>query len=62
MIINAETGERVDVIADRMAATLASWLREYPGVEVVCRDGAATYAGAIRRAMPDAVQVAKMRR
>ncbi len=30
----------------------------HPGVEVVCRDGSATYAEAIRRALPDAVQVA----
>lgn len=38
-------------------ATLESWLREHPGVEVVCRDGSATYAEAVRRALPDAVQV-----
>jgi len=57
VIINAETGERVDVLPDREAATLESWLREHPGAEVVCRDGSATYAEAIRRALPDAVQV-----
>lgn len=36
----------------------AAWLRAHPGVEVVCRDGSVTYAEAIRRALPDAVQVA----
>ncbi|MEU4095926.1 ISL3 family transposase [Streptomyces sp. NPDC026673] len=53
----AETGRRLAVLPDREAATLESWLREHPGVEVVCRDGSATYAEAVRRALPDAVQV-----
>ncbi|MGW6413368.1 ISL3 family transposase [Streptomyces vinaceus] len=57
IIIDAETGERVEVLPDREAATLEAWLRGHPGVEVVCRDGSATYAEAIRRALPDAVQV-----
>jgi hypothetical protein len=57
IIIDAETGERVDVLPDREAATLEAWLRGKKGVEVVCRDGSATYAEAIRRALPDAVQV-----
>lgn len=57
IIIDAETGERVDVLPGREAATLEAWLRGKKGVEVVCRDGSATYAEAIRRALPDAVQV-----
>lgn len=58
IITDAETGRRLAVLPDREAATLESWLREHgSGVEVVCRDGSATYAEAIRRALPDAVQV-----
>jgi transposase len=57
VIIDAETHERIDVLPDRTADTLEAWLRAHPGVEVVCRDGSATYAEAIRRALPDAVQV-----
>lgn len=37
--------------------TLAAWLREHPGVEIVCRDGAAGYADAVHQALPDALQV-----
>lgn len=58
MVIDAETHERIDVLPDRTADTLEAWLRKHPGIEVVCRDGSATYAEAIRRALPHAVQVA----
>jgi transposase len=56
ILIDAETRERIDVLPDRTADTLQAWLREHPGVQVVCRDGSLTYAEAIRRALPDAVQ------
>ncbi len=58
LVIDAETHERIEVLPDRTADTLKAWLWEHPGVEVVCRDGSATYAEAIRRALPNAVQVA----
>jgi transposase len=57
VIIDAESHERIDVLSDRTAGPLEAWLREHPGVEVVCRDGSATYAEAIRRALSAAVQV-----
>ncbi|MEW1660773.1 ISL3 family transposase [Streptomyces sp. NPDC093707] len=57
VIIDAETHERIDVLPGRTADTLQAWLSEHPGIEIVCRDGSATYAEAIRRALPDAVQV-----
>ena len=58
VLINAETRQRVDVLPDRTADTLEAWLRAHPEVQVVCRDGSGTYAEAIRRALPGAVQVA----
>jgi transposase len=57
MLIDAVTHRRVDVLPDRKAATLTAWLREHPGAEVVCRDGSAAYAEAIRQGAPKAVQV-----
>jgi transposase len=57
IVIDAVTHRRVDVLPDRKAATLAAWLREHPGAEIVCRDGSAAYAEAIRQGAPDAVQV-----
>lgn len=58
ILIDAVTGRRVDVLPDRNADTLEAWLRAHPGAEVVCRDGSGAYAEAIRRALPEAVQVA----
>jgi transposase len=58
ILIDAETHQRVDVLPDRKADTLESWLRTHSGVQIVCRDSSATYAEAIRRALPAAVQVA----
>lgn len=40
-MIDAVTHRRLDVLPDRKAAAVATWLREHPGVEVVCRDGSA---------------------
>ena len=57
VLIDAETRRRVDVLPDRRSGTLAAWLREHPGVEIVCRDGAAGYADAVHQALPDALQV-----
>ncbi|WP_455713494.1 ISL3 family transposase [Streptosporangium canum] len=57
ILIDAETGKRVDVLLGRGPDALEAWLRAHPGVEIVCRDGSLTYGEAIRRALPDAVQV-----
>jgi transposase len=57
LLLDAVTHQRVEVLADRKAATLAAWLCEHPGVQIVCRDGSATYAEAVTAALPAAVQV-----
>ncbi|WP_160161133.1 transposase [Actinomadura sp. K4S16] len=56
ILIDAETRRRIDVLPDRRSDTLAAWLRQRPGVQVVCRDGAASYADAVHQALPDALQ------
>jgi len=56
IMIDAETGQRVDVLAGRTADVVEAWLRAHPGVQVVCRDGSGAYGEAIRRALPGAIQ------
>jgi transposase len=56
VLIDAETGRRVDVLKGRTADVVGEWLREHPGVEVVTRDGSGAYGEAVRSALPDAVQ------
>jgi hypothetical protein len=58
IIVDLERREVVDVLADRSAATPASWFKDHPDVEVVSRDRAGLYAEAAREGAPQARQVA----
>jgi hypothetical protein len=56
VIIDAVTHRRIDVLPDRRPEPVAAWLNAHPGIDVVVRDGSTTYAEAIRRAAPGAMQ------
>jgi len=59
IICDLERRRVVDLLPDRSAATLASWLKRHGGeVAVVSRDRSGAYADAIRAGAPGAVQVA----
>jgi transposase len=57
IMVDIETRRTVDMIASREGHDVSEWLKEYPNIELVARDGSLTYAAAITAAHPKAMQV-----
>ncbi|MFF3713976.1 transposase [Streptomyces phaeochromogenes] len=58
VLVEIEAARVVDGLPDRDAATFATWLREHPGAEIICRDRASAYSSAVRQAAPSAQEIA----
>ena len=58
ILVDLQDHQVVDLLPDRSASSLESWLKAHPGVQLISRDRAGEYALGASKGAPDAVQVA----
>ena len=57
ILVNLEAHRVLDLLPERSAECVATWLVQHPTVRVVCRDRSGFYAEGMQRGAPNAVQV-----
>ena len=55
ILVDLEKHQPVDLLPDRKSESLQAWLTAHPGVEIISRDRAGSYATGARLGAPDAV-------
>lgn len=57
VMVDLESHRIIDILASREPKEVAGWLRSFPNLEVVSRDGSQAYASAVAASHPKAMQV-----
>jgi transposase len=57
LICDLERNQPIDLLPDRSVETVSAWLKKYPSIDIVSRDGSSEYASAIKKGAPQARQV-----
>lgn len=58
ILVDLQDHQVVDLLPDRSAASLESWLKSHPGVQLISRDRSGDYATGASKGAPEAIQVA----
>ena len=58
ILVDLERRQVVDLLDERSADSLARWLQEHPGVEIISRDRGTEYIEGATRGAPEATQIA----
>jgi transposase len=58
ILVDLQDHQVVDLLPDRSAASLESWLLSHPGVQLISRDRSGDYAAGASKGAPEAIQVA----
>lgn len=56
-MINIENRKIIDILESRDYKEVSEWLKTFPNIEIVSRDGSITYNKAIKDAHPDSIQI-----
>ena len=57
LICDMDKRKVLDILPSRNRKDLSEWLKNYPHIKLVSRDGSITYASAIKEALPKAEQI-----
>jgi len=57
IIVDLDSHRAIELLPDRSAETLASWLKQYPSLQVISRDRSTEYERGIEEGAPEAVEV-----
>lgn len=57
IIVDHERHRPIELLPDRSAETLAAWLKEYPSLRVISRDGSTEYERGVKEGAPEVVEV-----
>lgn len=57
VMVDLETHRIIDIIESRETKKVEEWLKSYPNLKIISRDGAQTYSSASTNSHPDALQI-----
>jgi len=58
LVVDLESNRPVDLLPDRTTDTVATWLKNHPGITIISRDRSSEYRAAATIGAPKAIQVA----